>query len=384
MSQQTRQTLDTTLINTAIKQAFSALNAGRADDARTILDDSIARGQANAALYLAQGLVYRALGDLSAAQGAADRSLSLEAQNPRALLLKAELYLAGGKKRAAAAFYGEALALIPRQNTPPDLAAEASRAQAQMQALQKEFATYLSDFVAGDNLPPSIIQSVNIMMGKERIYHPQPRQYYFPNLPIRPFYDPADFDWIADLEAQTDDMVAEVEAAVAAGASFDAYVQGEEDRPNQDSHGMKGNMDWGSYYLWYNGEPVADHQAQCPKTVAALQQIPLLFSGRRSPNVMFSRLKAGAKIPPHTGMVNTRLICHLPLIVPEGCGFRVGNDTRHWEKGKVWLFDDTIEHEAWNTSKEDRIILLFEVWKPELTPAEQDAVTALFKTIDAY
>lgn len=48
--------------------------------------------------------------------------------------------------------------------------------------------------------------------------------------------------------------------------------------------------------------------------------------------------------------MNTRLICHVPLIVPPGCHFRVGNDVRQWEKGKAWVFDDTIEHEAKNNS----------------------------------
>ncbi len=59
-------------------------------------------------------------------------------------------------------------------------------------------------------------------------------------------------------------------------------------------------------------------------------------------------------------MLNTRLICHLPLIIPDGCGFRVGNDTRDWKPGKMFLFDDTIEHEAWNTTNAPRYILTFD------------------------
>ena len=99
--------------------------------------------------------------------------------------------------------------------------------------------------------------------------------------------------------------------------------------------------------------------------------LPLVFSGQRCPNILFSRLRPGAKIPPHNGMINTRLIGHLPLIIPEDCGFRVGNSTRTWNVGEAFLFDDTIEHEAWNNSSEDRFVLIFEVWRPELTEAEQ-------------
>ena len=98
--------------------------------------------------------------------------------------------------------------------------------------------------------------------------------------------------------------------------------------------------------------------------------------------MLFSLLRPGARIPPHNGFVNTRLICHLPLIVPESCGLRVGNDTRALVEGKAWLFDDTIEHEAWNGSDRTRVILLFEIWRPEFTEEERRLVSAMFQAID--
>jgi aspartyl/asparaginyl beta-hydroxylase (cupin superfamily) len=70
--------------------------------------------------------------------------------------------------------------------------------------------------------------------------------------------------------------------------------------------------------------------------------------------------------------------------VPPGCGFRVGNDTREWVEGKAWLFDDTIEHEAWNRSDQTRVILLFEIWRPELTDDERRLVSAMFEAIDQH
>ena len=104
----------------------------------------------------------------------------------------------------------------------------------------------------------------------------------------------------------------------------------------------------------------------------------------RSPVVLFSLLKPGTHIPPHNGLVNTRLICHLPLVVPAGCRFRVGNETREWVEGQAWAFDDSIDHEAWNDSDRTRVILLFDVWRPELTAIERELVTELFAAIDAY
>jgi len=83
-------------------------------------------------------------------------------------------------------------------------------------------------------------------------------------------------------------------------------------------------------------------------------------------------------------MINARLICHLPLIVPAGCGFRVGNEVREWRQGEMWAFDDTIEHEAWNNSDEWRVILLFEIWRPELTDEERELVAAMLEAVDTY
>ena len=83
-------------------------------------------------------------------------------------------------------------------------------------------------------------------------------------------------------------------------------------------------------------------------------------------------------------MLNCRLICHLPLIVPPGCWLRVGNETRHWEEGKLMIFDDSIEHEAKNESDQTRIILLFDIWRPELSEHERTGISAIFDAIDRF
>ena len=118
-------------------------------------------------------------------------------------------------------------------------------------------------------------------------------------------------------------------------------------------------------------------QKELHQAWAALQAVPFPDVAN-SPTVMFSLLRAGARILPHTGMFNTRLVCHLPLIVPEGCRFRVGNEVRTWEPGKLMVFDDTIEHEAWNDSDRDRVVLIFDVWRPDLTAQEREELAALF------
>ena len=143
---------------------------------------------------------------------------------------------------------------------------------------------------------------------------------------------------------------------------------------------LANNKDWSSFYLIKDGEEQPDNQALCPNTAQALKEIDLCRTGGGTPSVLFSLLQPGAHIPPHTGMLNCRLICHLPLIVPDNCAIRVGNETHEWAEGELVIFDDTIEHEAWNKSDQDRIILLFDVWRPEITEREKKLIDLVLNT----
>jgi len=166
--------------------------------------------------------------------------------------------------------------------------------------------------------------------------------------------------------------------------AFAPYVQSLPDRPRPPESSMLDNPAWSAFYLWKDGAVVTGNAARCPRTLAALEGAPLCRLPQRSPSILFSLLRPHTRIPPHNGLVNTRLIVHLPLIVPPGCGFRVGNETREWVEGKAWVFDDSIDHEAWNDSDHTRVILLFEVWRPELSEQERALVQAMFSAIDEH
>jgi len=124
--------------------------------------------------------------------------------------------------------------------------------------------------------------------------------------------------------------------------------------------------------------------ARCPRTVEALSHAPQVDVAGRGPTAFFSILDAFTHIPPHTGVTNTRLTVHLPLIVPPQCSFRVGGETREWVPGQAWVFDDTIEHEAWNRSDVPRAVLIFDIWNPLLSPAERDLMRAAIETVGIY
>ena len=109
------------------------------------------------------------------------------------------------------------------------------------------------------------------------------------------------------------------------------------------------------------------------------ERLPLADQPGFAPTAMFSALAPNTRIPAHTGSTNVRLLTHLPLILPGPARFRVGNETRPWKMGEAWVFDDTIEHEAWNDADELRVILIFDVWNPFVEEGERPLVNALLK-----
>jgi hypothetical protein len=308
----------------------------------------------------------------------------------KSLLARADDFAVRGDIRAAVAFYQTALKSVrdPRLLDPETLA-QLERGQAFVVERAREFQQALERAVTRANPRDGVeslrlAHSIDILKGERQIYPQQPSAFYYPYLAQRQFFERDEFDWVPALEAATSTIREELVALVDEGADFRPYVENDRNRPHRDFHGLNENRDWTALYLWRDGKPVEANAKLCPKTMAALEQVPLSHIGSRTPAVLFSRLEPGAHIPPHTGMLNCRLICHLPLIVPKGCWLRVGNETREWEEGKLLIFDDSIEHEAKNPSGELRIILLFDIWRPEIGEEERSAISSIFESIDRF
>lgn len=373
-----------------LSEAVTALNETRFLDARRAAEAVLQMNQNDAAAWGILAFACRGAGALQEALAAADRSLALEPNNPRAYVVKGDTFQRLGNPRAAAAYYREALRFRdPHGALPEGIRADLAHAEAQVQALDRSFQGHLHEHVRshieGPGCSERMRQAVALLEGRRRVYYPEPQHLMYPGLPIHEFYPREPFPWLTELEQASETVLEELKQLLESPEGFEPYLYVDQTRPVFDAHGMANNPDWSAFYLWKNGEPVTENQARCPRTTEAITKVPLVFSGKRCPNVLFSRLKARARIAPHTGMINTRLIGHLPLIIPEGCGFRVGNEIREWAFGEAWLFDDTIEHEAWNQhAEEDRFILIFEVWKPELEAAERDLVTSMLTAVDAY
>jgi hypothetical protein len=312
------------------------------------------------------------------------------ARNPRdiaALIAKADHLAEGGDMRAASAYYLQAVRLASAVPLPAQLRAEVARAQAACDLVAAQLESGLRGRLSSQGLDdsdaPRFRESLDILFGHRQPYFQQPQYYFFPGLPQIQFYERSAFPWLDRIEAATPAIREEMLAVMRDPAALKPYVQDDPSRPRNEQAGMAGNPDWSAFYLWKDGAPVAGNAERCLRTLAALADVPFPRVSGRMPSILFSVLRSGAHIPAHNGFINSRLICHLPLVVPPGCTFRVGNETREWIEGKAWVFDDTMEHEAWNRSGETRVVLLFELWRPEITPAERRLICALFDAVDA-
>jgi aspartyl/asparaginyl beta-hydroxylase (cupin superfamily) len=358
--------------------------------ARALFEQLVTARPADINAWYGLALARRGLGDSAGQVQALDQVLAAQPGHLPALIMKADHFAAAGDGRAAQAFYRAAVARAPAPETlPPELLAELRRAERQSAEYARRYEAHLRGALAGAGFDPAsssprIGQSLDLLLGKKQVYLQSPSAFYFPELPQRQFYERAEFPWLAALEAQTEVIRDELLDVVRDERAFTPYIQSNASRPPADYGDLLDSLDWSAFYLIESGAVVADNAARCPKTVAALDSVPLARADGRTPSVLFSLLRPGARIPAHTGLINTRLICHLPLIVPEGCGFRVGNETRPWVEGETLIFDDTIEHEAWNESDRLRVVLLFDIWRPELSPDERDLVAAMLAAVDSY
>jgi aspartyl/asparaginyl beta-hydroxylase (cupin superfamily) len=288
--------------------------------------------------------------------------------------MMADHHAAAGDARAADSYY-LAFARLAEAGGDPAWQAEAKRARAMIarfaaayeEQLRQKLAPHALDRPQGRRMR----RSLDLLLGKSEIYLQQPRHFYFPELPNIEYADRETFPWLDRVEAATGDIRAELLRVLEEDGAFSPYVEAE--------------PDWSAFYLWKAGAPVAENVARCPATMAALAEAPLCRIPGRTPSILFSLLRPGMHIAPHHGFMNARYICHLPLIVPEGCAMRVGSQTRAWTEGHACVFDDSIEHEAWNRNPDRlRVVMIFDVWRPELSAAECDFVSSVLQAVDAY
>lgn len=336
-------------------------------------------------------IVRQRLGDHKGEEEALRSALSVDPMDLLALILRGNLLERQGRMHDAAQAYGAAAAVSPPiDQLHPDLRPAVSKAvtyhrdyaRRMAEFLDAHLAASLGKFAAGD--VRRFRDSIDIFVGRKRRYDSQPTVYHVPHLAPIEFFPRERFPWLDAIEACTGAIRDEFLAILRDDQGFAPYITYPSDVPLNQWAELNHSPRWSAFHLVKMGTRVEDNAAKCPRTMEALQGAPQPVMPGRTPSAMFSLLKPRTRIPPHTGVTNARLVVHLPLIVPEACGFRVGNDTREWVPGKAWVFDDTIEHEAWNDSDKLRTVLIFDIWHPDLTPAEHELISAAMEGLAAF
>ena len=369
-----------TSLTVQVQQALAQRNAAAA---LALLRQAEAQAPGDVDLRMQKAMARRMVGDLTGAIDALDEALAIEPYNYVALLSKGALLERTASGRAAASVYRNALKILPKE-PPPVFDGAIARARQVVDETTDALAAYLEAKTSSLGLPLDTAtqarfdEGLKIFAGKARPYLSEAVLLTYPRLPAIPFFDRALFPWFAELEAATDTIRAELEGALAEDEKeFSPYIAYKPGDPVNQWGELNHSRRWSSYFLWKDGARQDAACERCPKTAALLDTIPMARQPGFAPTAMFSALDAHTHIPPHTGSTNTRLLVHLPLILPGPARFRVGNETRSWEMGQAWAFDDTIEHEAWNDADKLRVILIFDIWNPHLTEAERELVTAM-------
>ena len=373
------------------QSSFSALAEGDPERARDGFERITAAGEADAMHWLGLGLARSRLGDTEQALAALDRALELGPRNLRAVLLKADLLARQGRSRLAFQHYKHGLQLAGgATDFPEDLRQSLARAQQACAEQENEYRNFLLDRLRNHGIrpeesPPRFRQSLDLMFGDKQVYYQEPRRFFYPGLPQIQFYEREQFDWVPAFEAQTDRIRAELLPVMQEPSRFSPYVKAGDSKIGRDDQGLADNDDWGALYLWDHSRLVPENASLFPNTLRALEAAPMPEISLQAPMALFSKLAPRTRIPPHNGLMNTRLICHLPLIVPPDCGaLRVGNEERPWVEGELLIFDDSIEHEAWNDSDQVRVILLFEIWRPEIGEEERRMLASVLIAAKEY
>lgn len=368
------------------------LQRGEAAKARELFQRATQADPNHPALWSNLASSLHALNFLPEELEAIERALALEPRYLAALLQKGSLLEQTGDVRNAARTYRNAMATLPPGGTPPEtVRAVIEHARSVITKDEAELAAAIEQRFAGIRERHGggeyrrVEHCIELLTGARSRFNPQPTFMYFPEIPAVEFFERGDFPWLDAIEAATSDIHAELMSVLISDREgLEPYVAYPDGLPLNQWKELNKSRRWSAYFLWNQSVPQPAHLARCPRTAEVLKRAPQCDVGAHAPTAYFSILDAGTRIPAHTGVTNTRLTVHLPLIVPSSCGFRVGSTTREWVPGKAWVFDDTIEHEAWNLSDTPRAILIFDIWNPFLTAAERDFVRAATEVVGEY
>lgn len=377
--------------------AIASLRDGKNFRAVAMLERAVQADPNNAISQHNLGRAYEAVGNVAAAIEALGRAVQLRPVYHVARIRLAALLDDRGEHERAVLHYSRALNDAQRQRrwldqagTPASLRPYVERAVLAVRSYRSAALARLMDDLSaryGRESLGRIERAIRIYLRAEDAVHPDPRQQptflYVPDVPPTAYFDRSLFPWIEAFEAQTDRIREELRAVLPSDSGRERVFTSDE-LETQNLRGDQGPVSWTGYYFYRHGERREENCARCPQTAGAIDALPLSIVPEHGPEVLFSVFTPGTHLLPHQGVTNTRVVGHLPLIVPSNCALNVGGELHEWQEGRVVVFDDTYEHEAWNRSSETRVVLIFDLWNPYLTEAERAAVTDLVVEIGEF
>ncbi|MGA9853441.1 MAG: aspartyl/asparaginyl beta-hydroxylase domain-containing protein [Gammaproteobacteria bacterium] len=376
-----------------------ALNAGQFSRGVSLFQRALSVHPGDATLHKNLGLAYRAQGALDQALSAFDSALHLKPEYPVALLHKSAVLEQVGRHKEAIDGYLEALAqagklglMARRDSLPAGLRQLIEHAITTVQQAREE---YLLQALAslraehGTAALARVDRCLQMYLGREPVPRGHPLQrctfMTFPGIPAQAWFERSQFPWLADIEEHTEEIRTELIEVLRGDEGFRPFIEIPREHPGSRYwEALNYSPNWNAYFFYRDGRRFDDNCKRCPVTSGLLDSLPLSRVAEHSPESFFSVLKPGAHIPPHTGVINTRLVVHLPLIIPPDCGIRVGTETQGWKAGECIVFDDTFEHEAWNKSNRTRVVLIFDIWNPHLTDVEREAMRAVVEELGHF
>ena len=363
-----------------VAEADRSAASGDLPRAISLLEQALQVQPADAQVWLKLAALRRATSQPAKALEAVNHALALAEFDFMALTKKATLLEKLSPEHAGEA-WAHALAQRPTADLPAQLLAALARGEAIRDSWIAKREARLDKVTgplsakANEEEAGRIARFQSNVLRKTRPYHSEPTHFAFPGLAEREFHPRSEHPWLAGLEAATDTISADLDAVMSAERTeLVPYIQYPDHQAMAQWRALNRNPDWTAIHLIQNGKLIEANARHCSRTMALLEALPQPVIPGAGPNAMFSVLAPHTSIPPHVGVNNSRLVCHLPLIIPEGCWFRVGGETRFWERGKAFVFDDTIEHEAANPSDQLRVVFIFDVWHPGLSEVERDVV----------
>ncbi|HEX7324388.1 MAG TPA: aspartyl/asparaginyl beta-hydroxylase domain-containing protein [Rhodanobacteraceae bacterium] len=374
--------------------AMCELSRGDFAGAQRDLEHAAALNPTEPEIWKNVGIVQLAQRRSADALDAFDRALGLEPMHFAARLHRGgALEQLGRTDDAAAAYFGAIAAAQSHGKWRNDVTTPPGLRPAVRHAIQfvdlhrprifKHLLQPLRDKYGAESMR-RIEAGIDVYVDARPANYPDPRQFckffYVPGLRTTPYYEQSLFPWHADLEKHTDTIRTELRGVLDQPIGVEPFLGTNDNAALKEQNlldGAHGHAEWNSFFFHRHGEVFEQNAKRCPRTTEILSSLPLVHIRGHAPEVLFSILTPGSHILKHHGVTNTRLVTHLPLIIPEDCAISVGGEEHVWQEGHCVTFDDTFEHEAWNRSDKVRAVMILDTWHPDLTPAEREAVALL-------